>query len=127
MPNNPPRIKPNRYNRCKYSESKDDIIYSAQWKKLRAQYLELNPICERCLYLNELTYESATKLSVHHIYRRNRYPEMAFDEENLLTLCDACHHNYFDELEAKEPQKAIEEGLAIKNWQKGVGGVKKNR
>lgn len=114
MPNNPPRATYNKPKRYKYKENRDDIIFSSSWKKLRAQHLEAYPICQRCIYLNKVSNESTINLSVHHIYQRTKYPELALDDKYLLTLCNYCHHKYFDPMESTEPEKAIEIGLKIR-------------
>lgn len=114
MPNNPPIAKGRKPKRVS-TYIKGDIIYSDTWNKLRNAYREENPICERCVYLNRVTVTSTYKLSVHHIRMRNKYPDLVYDENNLLTLCTRCH-GYFSGLEnsGKESQ-SIKEGEEIKN------------
>ena len=66
------------------------LIQSTRWRKVRNQYLQDHPTCERCgMYL-------ATE--IHHITPLTRFknePEkmerMAFDEDNLQALCHDCH------------------------------------
>lgn len=66
------------------------LIQSTRWRKLRNQYLQEHPICERChQYL-------ATE--VHHIVPLTKFKsdpvkmeQMAFDEDNLQSVCHDCH------------------------------------
>jgi hypothetical protein len=97
MANSPPRAKSWKPAPKDAEHNKDDIIYSAKWGKIRAQYREHHSICER-----------------HHIYPRNSYPDRAFDMDNLLTLCGQCHHGYFDKLERANLDQAMTEGRQIK-------------
>ena len=57
-----------------------------------------NPICQRCLYLGSVDKVSCEKLSVHHIKMVEYNPDLAYDDDNLLTLCVPCH-KHFDMLE----------------------------
>lgn len=121
MPKNPPIAKLKNQPR-KYKNIKGDVIHSYQWTKCRASYLELYPICQRCQYLNQVTHASVYKLSVHHIRGRIKYPELVFDESNLLTLCSGCHNGYFTKLEdAGKENQAIQEGEEIKLYHNRTG------
>jgi 5-methylcytosine-specific restriction endonuclease McrA len=33
-------------------------------------------------------------LTVHHLKRKSRYPELEFDPNNLITLCRKCHDDW---------------------------------
>ena len=37
--------------------------------------------------------------SKHHIKHADEYPELAYKDDNLISLCDACHN-------AEHPEKA---------------------
>ena len=123
MPNAPRTAKPKRlsnsnsYQRKNYRYSaydKNDIIYSRQWKNCKSAYLDDNPICQRCIYHNNVSKNSVINLSVHHIRMRNKYKDLAFDHDNLLTLCNACH-NYFSSLETSGREAtAIEQAQKVK-------------
>jgi hypothetical protein len=105
--NKPKHVKPKKLD-------KDDMIYSSRWGKLRGLYKEHNPICQRCIYLNQLNQKSTERISVHHIYKRLQYPQYAFDMDKLLSLCDECHHKYFDSLERGKVDMAMKHGRQIK-------------
>lgn len=114
MPKNPPIAKHSKTPRAK-THNKYDIIYSNQWKKVSKAYRESFPICQRCEYLGQITKRSTMHLSVHHIRGRIKRPDLAFDYDNLLTLCAGCHNGYFTKLEdAGKESQAIEEGEEIK-------------
>ena len=66
------------------------LIQSTRWRKLRNQYLQDHPTCERC--------HSHLASEVHHIVPLTKFKSdpakmetMAFDEENLQALCHDCH------------------------------------
>ena len=60
--------------------------YDARWKRLRAQKLRENPLCEECVKGGLL--ERATM--VHHILPIEQGGEV-LDWDNLMSLCEACH------------------------------------
>ena len=67
---------------------------SRRWKRLRASYLSLHPLCEAC-EINGLT-TPATE--IHHVVpieskagRSDDMHALAFDPNNLKALCKACH------------------------------------
>ena len=70
------------------------IYNSSTWQKLRNSYLMEHPLCENCLLLNKVT----PAKEVHHdreISNGNTLEEMqdiAFNPDNLIALCVACHH-----------------------------------
>lgn len=65
-------------------------IYNTQrWRNLRNSHLMKSPLCEVC------GKELATQ--VHHIdafmkYTGDKRLEKAYDYNNLMSICDACHH-----------------------------------
>lgn len=113
MPQSPPHASNNRNKPTGYKHSKDDMIFTNRWNKLRNQYREQHPVCERCQYMNDMTKDSVKNLSVHHIYPRNKFPDMAFNTDNLLTLCSKCHGHY-NNLELINLDQAMAEGRQIK-------------
>ena len=116
MPKNPPIAKSSRTPRAKVN-NKHDIIYSTQWKKISKAYREYYPICQRCEYIGTISQRSTMHLSVHHIRGRLKYPSLAFDYGNLLTLCSGCHNGHFTKLEdAGKEDQAIKEGEEIKQF-----------
>ena len=46
--------------------------------------------------------EKDKPLEVHHILPQSKYPNMAWDTSNLITLCQHCHRKYHDSYEGSE-------------------------
>lgn len=69
------------------------VYNTARWKRLRLVKLRNNPLCEVC------EKKGITKMAddVHHIqsFMSVDDPEarkaLAFDYDNLMSLCDECH------------------------------------
>lgn len=76
---------------------------STRWKKLRKSVIKRdNEACQRCLIKNN--FFTTDNLQVHNIKPRvkykgvNGYPDLRFDESNLVTLCQSCNtHLYIRE------------------------------
>ena len=64
-----------------------NIYQDKRWKKLRGQKLRQNPLCERC------ECENRVKLAdeVHHIVPLQENIDLAFDYNNLQSVCLLCH------------------------------------
>lgn len=86
--------KPNRRYDNKVNHAKRQEVYNtALWKKMRLAHLMEHPLCEICLL------EGKTTLGehVHHIHSfmdandRNERDKLAFDSNNLMTVCVNCH------------------------------------
>ena len=43
--------------------------------------------------------------TVHHIKHYDEYPELALNNDNLISLCEACHNNMHPE-KAKKANKS---------------------
>jgi len=54
-----------------------------KWLKLKSEKLYENRVCYMC--------KSKNMLDVHHILPRHKHPELTFDYENLMVLCEQCH------------------------------------
>ena len=69
------------------------LINSARWKKLRAEKLRANPVCEECAAHDASTLAT----EVHHITPVESVAGVAamerlmFSRMNLRSLCHACH------------------------------------
>lgn len=55
----------------------------AAWRRVREQKLKKSPLCESCG-----THED---LHVHHVKPRRTHPQLAYELNNLKTLCRRCH------------------------------------
>jgi 5-methylcytosine-specific restriction endonuclease McrA len=68
------------------TKRKEDISFyhNKRWVKLRALKIAEFPMCERC--------GAALAQHVHHIKPRKTHPDLAFEYENLESLCIPCHN-----------------------------------
>lgn len=68
----------------------DKPIHTRKWRALRKKIIiEDGGFCQRCWYkYHIINYDNP---EVHHIIPRIDHPEMAFDENNLITVCHACN------------------------------------
>ena len=70
------------------------LMNSRRWKRLRASFLSLHPLCEAC----EINGRTTPATEVHHVVpieskagRSDDMEALAFDPNNLKALCKACH------------------------------------
>lgn len=69
---------------------------AAKWKRKRAAILRRDGyMCRYCRRYGRR--REATE--VHHIKHADEYPELAYVDSNLVSLCHACHN-------AQHPEKA---------------------
>lgn len=69
---------------------------SARWKRKREKILRRDGyMCRNCRKFGRV--REATE--VHHIQPADEYPELAYVDSNLVSLCHACHN-------AQHPEKA---------------------
>lgn len=63
------------------------VYNTPRWKKLRAAKIKANPVCERCAE------RGVTRVAdeVHHIVPFDVDMELAYDYDNLVSLCIDCH------------------------------------
>lgn len=63
---------------------------SAKWRKFRIMILKRDGAhCQRCII--KYHFIVSTNLEIHHIKPRSKYPELAYDEDNCITLCKSCN------------------------------------
>ncbi len=80
------------------SVGKQQVYHTQDWKDLRKEALQIQPLCECCLAENRVN--EATQ--VDHIVPISVAPEKAFDIDNLWPLC-ASHHAKKTRLEQSTP------------------------
>ena len=69
---------------------------SAKWIRKRERVMKRDKyLCQDCKRYGRKT----PAVLVHHIKPYEEYPELGLDEENLTSLCDACHNK-------RHPEKA---------------------
>ena len=83
----------------------DRFYVCGEWKKKREEILSRdNYDCQRC----KRNHEASTATTVHHIKHLKDYPELAFDDDNLESLCSDCHN-------LEHPEK-FKEYIKSKRW-----------
>jgi 5-methylcytosine-specific restriction enzyme A len=71
----------NKYRR----DPKTRKRYGTEWRKIRARFIKLNPLCEECKKQNRVTPVE----EVHHIIPLSKGGTHV--ENNLMSLCKSCH------------------------------------
>ena len=62
---------------------------SEKWKKKSEQIKKRDGYkCKRCAMYGK----NVPAVVVHHIKHVDEYPELAFDNDNLISLCQGCHN-----------------------------------
>lgn len=88
--------KPKRkYNNQNNRDKRQEIYNTTLWKRMRLAKLMNNPLCEVCLLENKTTlgedvHHLISFLTVNNPVERDK---LAFDSNNLLTVCRECHNN----------------------------------
>lgn len=77
-----------QYNeRNKESQSQ---LTTERWKRKRAYIIKRDGgICQRCWLKYGIV--NAEDLQVHHIKPRIKYPELMYDDKNLICICGVCN------------------------------------
>lgn len=89
--------QPKKRNKRVYRVQKAAQFYNTTtWRKLREAHIMLHPICQKCC--------KNPAEEVHHITpiltgeTDLEMQELAFDGNNLMSLCRDCHHKIHEEL-----------------------------
>lgn len=89
----PTIVRLKKKNYPKSEDSAKDIYNTPQWKNLRKAHIMQHPLCEVCLKEGKVTPAE----EVHHITpiltgaTLERRKELAFDSDNLMSLCKKHH------------------------------------
>lgn len=84
--------KRNDYQKSYYAEHKEAQrpLMSKRWSKKRSYIINRDGgHCQRCLIKFGVINDS--ELQVHHIKPRSKYPELMYEDGNLITLCKRCN------------------------------------
>lgn len=74
----------------KQKEDCKNGIHSVRWRKKRVYIIKRDKgLCQRCLIKYNIL--NGSNLSVHHIKPRIDYPELMYEDDNLITLCMTCN------------------------------------
>lgn len=77
-------------NRKSNEKKVTDPIYTKRWKEKRMQIIKRDSyMCQRCFIKYNII--NSNELTVHHILSRKHYPELVFEDENLVCLCATCN------------------------------------
>ena len=109
------------------------LLNAKQWKQLRADYLRVHPLCERCQREGEAAgipggYVSAA-IDVHHkvpVETAKTAAEMerlCYDPRNLEALCIPCHCRTHQEM--GKGTKALSRQRAQERMQRWVDSIQK--
>jgi 5-methylcytosine-specific restriction protein A len=82
---------PKKRDRTVNKQALQLIYQSRRWKRIRAIKIINNPLCEDCLREGKTTQVQ----EVHHIIPIEVRPDLAFDYDNLMSLC-VVHHKKRD-------------------------------
>lgn len=69
------------------ARERNQFYGSRRWRRFRLVFLRENPECVDCL-VKDIHVPSYIP---HHIIDRLERPDLAWDWDNLLALCNACH------------------------------------
>ena len=106
------RLERNSYKRNYYDNNKDTIkmLNNKRWKKLRKVIISRDfGHCQRCAI--KFGRIEKNNLQVHHIKPRFKYPELMYEESNLITLCQTCNLQLGTNEELDFEPKEIEEDI----------------
>lgn len=70
-------------------------LSARRWRAVRERVIIRDLGCCRMCLLNN--YSETKGLQVHHLRKRNDRPDLAYDMDNLVTLCEA-HHKKLEDL-----------------------------
>lgn len=67
---------------------------SPKWRRKRQQILRRDGyMCQHCKRYGK----AVQATTVHHIKHADEYPDLAYDDKNLVSLCEGCHNKQHPE------------------------------
>lgn len=73
---------------------REKFYHSGAWEKLREQVLDRDGHeCCVCRQQGRLTGYWDSRLIVHHMHVLEYFPKLAYDIDNLITVCIKCHND----------------------------------
>lgn len=79
---------------------------TAEWRQKRIEILERDHYeCQWCRAEGKLTTQYDAILEIDHIKELETHPELAWDNDNLQTLCRSCHNKKHHRFEFKESNR----------------------
>lgn len=108
----------------------DPFYSSTAWRRMRKSILRRDHgECVLCRRAGRYTLDKHGKAwpvlatTVHHIKHYQTHPELALDNDNLISLCDACHWEVHPEKHreaAQETPAAITMGIRVEDPNAGM-------
>lgn len=89
---NKKRLEYNKRKREYYHKNKEaqKELTTTKWRKFRKVIINRdNHLCQRCFIKYGII--NSGELQVHHIKPRINFPELMYDENNVVTLCKTCN------------------------------------
>lgn len=86
------RLNYNKQKREYYRKNKETQkpLTTKKWRTFRKVIINRDDhLCKRCYIKYGII--NGDELQVHHIKPRIHYPELMFDEDNVVTLCKTCN------------------------------------
>lgn len=79
---------------------------TSEWRQKRIEILERDHYeCVWCKAEGKLTTQYDAILEIDHIKELETHPELAWDNDNLQTLCRSCHNKKHHRFEFKESNR----------------------
>ena len=82
----------NKYQRKYYEKNKEALrpLSTKRWRDIRKVIISRDGgYCQRCFIKYDII--ETKNLQVHHIKPRIEYPELMFEETNLICICKTCN------------------------------------
>lgn len=105
------RVKKPNKDRSFNTQRRREVYDSSLWKRMRLAHLRNEPLCEICLMEGRVTLAT----EVHHINSflnaetTEERDELAFQDSNLMSLCDSCHQRcHSGDLKGTKTKEEIE-------------------
>ena len=76
-------------------EEEEGKLSARRWRQVRERVIIRDLGCCRMCLING--YSEMRNLQVHHLHKRNDRPDLRYDMDNLITLCEA-HHKKLENL-----------------------------
>lgn len=82
------QLKRNHKQYNKRRDESDDFYKTERWRKFRAYYIRLHPLCVECERQGRIT----VAIILDHIKPYKTHPELGLDWYNVRPLCRPCHN-----------------------------------
>jgi 5-methylcytosine-specific restriction protein A len=99
------RLQKKKPREVTYNKRAYQWVYNTpQWRRLRAAKLREDPICEECAKhgLTSITQEIHHRIPFEIMRTADEIELIAYDYDNLVSLCTPCHKEAHEELKGKK-------------------------